>query len=172
MVIQKADNGTDSQNSIAKNEVNPPKRKPKRSKDSLTDHELRQVDKIEKFMANHLSNEPRHLKELGPILGLVLGFVRIFLAENVFRYLLGILAYHTDLTIRNVAECAKCSPKVVQTGRQEVVRRTPLDVRRKRKQGGGKKEALIMRGTGKKSSSLSVFAPMGPAQKECRNIPR
>ena len=141
MVIQKADNGTDSQNSNAKNEVNPPKRKPKRSKDSLTDHELRQVDKIEKFMANHLSNEPRHLKELGPILGLVLGFVRIFLAENVFRYLLGILAYHTDLTIRNVAECAKCSPKVVQTGRQEVVRRTPLDVRRKRKKGGGKKRS-------------------------------
>lgn len=138
MVVQETKDGLDPQNTKQGNEVNQPQSQTRSEQDSWTEKERRQIDKLDKFMTD-LQNEAMHFKGLVPILTLIIGFVRIFLAENVFRYLLGILAYYTDLTIREVAQIARCSTKIVQAGRKAVIQRTPLDIRRQRKRGGGRK---------------------------------
>ncbi len=138
MVINGMEKSQDSQNNRSENPESQARRKEKRSKDALTDKELRQVAQLDAFIAG-LPEKSMHLQGIVPILSLVLSFVKIFLPENIFRYLLGLLSFFTYLSIREIANMAKCSTKVVQRGRKEVILRTPLEIRRQRIKGGGRR---------------------------------
>lgn len=76
---------------------------------------------------------------LHDILTLLMPILRFALDEDVFRFLLGCLSFYTSLTNKQIAQCAKCSPKRVQKGRIEVSQRICPCVHRKRKRGGGRK---------------------------------
>lgn len=73
------------------------------------------------------------------ILTLIFPFLRIFMEENAFRFLLGVLSVCTPLTNKQIAICAKCSPKRVQCGRKEVLQESCPGKKQQRKKGGGRK---------------------------------
>ena len=73
------------------------------------------------------------------ILSLIIPFMRLFMEEDTFRFLLGVLSCFTRLTNKDIASCAGCSPKRVQSGRKEVLNRHIPSLSRRRKPGGGRK---------------------------------
>ena len=77
------------------------------------------------------------------ILTLIFPLLRLFMDENVFRFLLGVLAVYTPLTNKQISECARCSPKRVQKARKEVLQGSCPGKKQKRKKGGGRKSFAI-----------------------------
>lgn len=121
-----------------------PKRKNRKLKgtDTPTEEEERIKRKLEELF-EEMADSPliiiTNILQCMALLRLILLFLKYVIAENLFRYLLGLISVHTNLTNAQIAECAGCSSKRVSRGRQEVFSHMNLDFRRARKKGAGRK---------------------------------
>ena len=113
----------------------------KRQGGKFTSKDNAMQQKMQSFVDN-LPNKKQCFDSASEILFLILPFLRIVLDENIFRFLLGILASCTNISRKQIAECAGCSVKTVQKGKKAVQARTCPDFRRVRAKGAGRKKLL------------------------------
>ena len=143
--------GTADQNQTTSSSTEPsstPKRKNRKLKgtDTPTAEEEKKMKELEEFiesMPRSAFKVAKFFVELKPILSLLLGFLQITLPENLYRFTMGILSVHTDLTNKMVAGCGHCSTKTVSRARQEVFSNMSPDFRRQRKRGAGRKRLSV-----------------------------
>ena len=107
----------------------------------LSEAELIKQEKLAQF-CSELNNHPRAIASMQMLLSLILQFLEIVLDENMFRYLLGMISVYTVLTNKMVAECARCSTKLVQKGRKEVLNGECPSIRYQRRAGAGRKSRV------------------------------
>ncbi len=141
-------NANKQSESVPVDETSNPKRKNRKLKgtDTPTAKEEETIQKLNDFIA-HLPQKPLNVTidmvECRLLLMLLLHFLKIVLIPNIFRYFLGLISAFTGLTNKEVAMLANCSPKTVSTGRSEVCKKLPPDIRHQRKKGGGRKSLSI-----------------------------
>ena len=90
-------------------------------------------------VVDDISSGIRYRSSTEDILRIILPFIRIFLEENLFRYLLGLLNVYTNLTAEMIANCAGCLSSTVRSGRKDVESGKLPDVRRQRRRNAGRK---------------------------------
>lgn len=111
-------------------------------KSPKTDKPSRQIQKkTEEFAIiwNKMKQASTDIDDIGELLTLILPALELMLEENCFRYLLGILCWHSALTQKEIAACAGCSDKRVRKGKKEYTAGIPT-FDRARKKGGGRKK--------------------------------
>lgn len=103
--------------------------------------------KIIQFTAlrKDMKQAPDNIDDIVTLLALILPVLRIFLAENLFRYLLGIIADHTSIHQSDLAVYAGCCDKTVRKGTREYRDDNFLPTfDRQRRPGGGRKKLSVL----------------------------
>ena len=75
-------------------------------------------------------------------LHIILPFLKLTLQESVYRFFLGMISFYTNLTNREIAKIAGCSPRLVSKGRTEVAQKRAPCLYRQRKKGAGRKSKM------------------------------
>lgn len=75
------------------------------------------------------------------LLKLIFPFLRSYLGENTFRYILGMIYYHTCFTQEEICDMAGVCDKTIHKGVNEYLSGILPDRKRQRRTGGGRKKA-------------------------------
>lgn len=110
-------------------------------KETLSEREQVKQKRMDMFVQG-LSRVPGSATSISLILKIILPFLKIGLSEPLYCYLLGLISFFTLLTNKQVAQIAGCSPTTVQKGRTKVIQQIPIDIRRQRRKGGGRKRVV------------------------------
>lgn len=117
------------------------KKRKKRKKGDPTPQELNTqqllIDVVER-----LPDAAMKIFSFSFFLRIILPFLKLTLQESVYRFFLGMIAFYTNLTNKEIAEIAKCSPRLVSRGRTDVAQKRAPCVYRQRKTGAGRKTKM------------------------------
>ena len=111
----------------------------KKSPDELSQTEIKIQEKLADFLKSLPEiAEQEHGYKL--TLVIVLGFLRIVLDENLFRYLLGIIVVYTSLTATSISKMTNVSLVTIREGKKGVLSGVLPNFHRQRNKGGGRKK--------------------------------
>ena len=119
------------------------KKRKKRKKGDPTPQELN-TQRLLIDVVERLPDAAMKIFSISFFLRLILPFLKLTLQESVYRFFLGMISFYTNLTNKEIAEIAECSPRLVSRGRTEVAQKRAPCVYRQRKTGTGRKSKMIM----------------------------
>ena len=117
------------------------KKRKKRKKGDPTPQELN-TQRLLIDVVERLPDAAMKIFSISFFLRLILPFLKLTLQESVYRFFLGMISFYTNLTNKEIAEIAECSPRLVSRGRTEVAQKRVPCVYRQRKTGTGRKSKM------------------------------
>lgn len=102
---------------------------------------LKRAERLQKYV-NTLSNSSEKVENVLALLAILLPYLKIVMAENKYRYTLGLIYFRCPITNRQLMSVAHCSKRTLDRGKREVREGIIPDFTRKREKGAGRTKTL------------------------------